>query len=73
MAYLMMIAFAIDQTQEHTSKYFELALQIKERKSYLWGKIRSLFLNFIIDSWETLYRFIIEQPKVRAASLLSSP
>lgn len=73
MAYLMMIAFAIDQTQEHTSKYFEMALQKKERKSYLWEKIRSLFLNFIIDSWETLYRFIIEQPKIRAVSLLSSP
>lgn len=73
MAYLMMIAFAIDQTQEFTSRYFELDLQKKVRKSYLWEKIRSLFFTFFIDSWETLYRFIIEQPTIRASSLLSGP
>ena len=56
--YLMKIAFALDQVQQYTSKYFELALQIEERKSYLWAKRRNLFLNFIVDSWETLYRVI---------------
>ncbi len=35
MAYLMMIAFAINQTQELTSKYVELALQKEVYKSYL--------------------------------------
>lgn len=73
MAYLMMIAFAIDQTQQHTSKYFDLALQKQVRKLYLWQKIRGLFLNFIIDSWEQLYRFIIEQPEVKLSLVLSSP
>ena len=73
MAYLMMIAFAIDQTQEHTSKYFDLALKKEVRKSYLWRKIKGLFLNFIIDSWESLYRFIIERPEIKLSSVLSSP
>jgi hypothetical protein len=74
MTYLMMIAFAIDQVQEHTSKYFELALKKEERKKYLWEKIRSLFMNFIIDSWETLYRVIIEPIKpVIAKDMLFSP
>ena len=73
MAYLMMIAFAIDQVQEHTSKYFELALKKEGRKLYLWNKITRIFLEFIIDSWETLYRVIIEPLKVDARSLLSSP
>ncbi len=73
MAYLMMIAFAVDQVQEHTSKYFELALKKEGRKLYLWEKLRATFFNFIIDSWETLYRVIIERPKIDAKSLLSSP
>ena len=73
MAYLMMIAFTIDQVQEHVSTYFKLALKREVRKAYLWEKIKSLFLNFIIDSWETLYRFIIERPTIMAASLLSGP
>ena len=74
MAYLMMIAFAIDQTQEYTSKYFELALQKEGYKSYLWRKVRGLFLHFFIDSWEHLYRAIIEPvKKVNISNLLSSP
>ena len=74
MAYLMMIAFAIDQTQELTSKYFELALQKEQRKSYLWRRIKGLFLNFFIDSWEHLYRAIIEPvKKVNISTILFSP
>ena len=73
MAYLMMIAFAIDQAQEYTSKYFDLALKKEGRKLYLWQKIRGLFLNFVIDSWEQLYRFIIERPEVKLSLVLSSP
>ena len=74
MAYLMMIAFSIDQAQEHTSKYFELALKKEVRKSYLWTKIKGLFLNFIIDSWEHLYRAIIEPVKqINVSTILLSP
>lgn len=74
MACLMMIAFAIDQAQEHTSKYFELALKKEGRKSYLWTKIRGLFLNFIVGSWEHLYRAIIEPVKeINVSTILFSP
>ncbi len=70
MAYLMMIAFAIDQVQERTSGYFELALQKSGRKLYLWKKIQGLSLHFFIDSWETLYRAIIEPIQPHAKDLL---
>lgn len=73
MAYLMMIAFAIDQTQEYTSKYFELALKKQVRKSYLWQKIKGLFCNFFIDSWEHLYRAIIEPVRVNLSTILAGP
>lgn len=69
-----MIAFATNQTQEFTSKYFELALQKEVYKSYLWRKIRGLFLNFFIDSWEHLYRAVIEPVKVvNLSNILFSP
>ena len=57
-----------------TSKYFELALKKEVRKSYLWTKIKGLFLNFIIDSWEHLYRAIIEPVKqINVSTILLSP
>lgn len=74
MVFLMFIAFAVDQVQEATSEYFARALIKEKRKSYLWRKIKSLFLNFIIDSWETLYRVIYEPINpYTAKSMLSSP
>ena len=74
MMLLMFIAFAVDQVQEATSEYFARALTKEKRKSYLWRKIKSLFLNFIIDSWETLYKVIYEPIKPHTAkSMLSSP
>jgi hypothetical protein len=73
MAYLMMIAFAIDQIQEYTSDYFKVALKKEVRRSYLWGKITGLFIHFFIDSWESLFRAIIEPFRPNLKSLLSSP
>lgn len=74
MAYLMMIAFAIDQVQEYTNKYFQLALKKEIRKSYLWQKIKGLFLNFIIDSWEVFYRALTEKVKdINISTILFSP
>ena len=74
MMMLMFIAFAVDQVQEATSKYFQQALQKTKRKMYLWKKLTSIFLNFLIDSWETLYRVIFEPKNPYAArSMLLSP
>ena len=74
MAYLMMIAFAIDQVQEYTNKYFQLALKKEVRKSYLWCKIKGLFLNFIIDSWDLFYRALTEKVKdINISTILFSP
>ena len=70
----MMIAFAIDQTQEFTSRYFDAALQKEGSRSGLWRKVKGLFLHFVINSWEHLYRAIIEPvKKVNLENLLLDP
>lgn len=58
---LMLLAFFIDQIQQRCCKDFQLALQQAERKLYLWNKLRSLALTFMMDSWETLYGIIAKR------------
>jgi hypothetical protein len=58
MAHLMMLAFLIDQIQQRSCKLFNAA--VKEAKSRLqfWRKLRSLFDNYLIPDWESLYNGI---------------
>ena len=60
MACLMMLAFLIDQIQQHTSNYFAEALKKQERKKYLYEKMFALFTTIIILDWEKFYRLLIE-------------
>ncbi len=55
MVYLMFQAFLIDQVQEFCCKYFKAALKAVKRKIVLWQRMRGLFFDFRINSWETLY------------------
>ena len=56
LAYLMFIAFSIDQIQEFACRYFRAALHKCKRKLYLWKKMQVLFSHYAIESWEQLYR-----------------
>ena len=55
LAYLMMLAFLIDQIQQHCCTLFQQAQRKAKRKSYFWEKVRGLFLHYLIPSWEALY------------------
>ena len=55
MVYLMFQAFLLDQVQEFCCKYFKAALKAVKRKIILWQRMRGLFFDFCINSWETLY------------------
>ena len=55
MVYLMFQAFLIDQVQEFCCKYFKAALKAVKRKIVLWQRLRGLFFDFLINSWETMY------------------
>ena len=54
-AYLMMLAFLIDQCQQRCCALFQAAQAKAERARYFWGRLRALFLNYECVDWETLY------------------
>ena len=57
-AYLMMLAFLIDQCQQRGCALFQAARHKAERARYFWERLRVLFLDFRLPDWETLYRAI---------------
>ena len=70
----MMLAFLIDQIQQHCCRLFQAALSAAKSKSRLWRKLRSRFDLCLIPDWETLYRSIITPtPIVLAHDTSQSP
>ena len=57
-AFLMMLAFLIDQVQQRCCAWFQAARAKEGRALYFWNTLRGLFLNFVLPDWETLYRAI---------------
>ena len=53
-AYLMNLAFFVDQLQQLCSKTFKKALARLGSKKFLWETQRGLFFNYFIDNWKTL-------------------
>ena len=53
-AYLMLLAFFVDQLQQLGCKTFKKALKQCGSRKNLWEKQRGLFFNFFITSWEDL-------------------
>ena len=54
-AYLMMLAFLIDQVQQRCCALFQAAQAKAERARYFWERLRALFLSYECADWETLY------------------
>jgi len=54
-AYLMMLAFLIDQIQQHCCELFQHAQTKAKRKRYFWEKVRGLFFHYLIPDWKALY------------------
>ena len=69
LAYLMMLAFLIDQVQQRCNKLFEKARKKAGPKCALWEAIRNLFYGFKVESMRTIYEAIAfgyEQPWLEA-------
>ena len=56
--HLMMLAFLVDQIQLRCCRLFNEARQAMYSQGALWRKMRRLFLEYLIDSWEHLYTAI---------------
>jgi hypothetical protein len=61
-AMLMMLAFFIDQIQSLCCRTFQAAKHKVKRISYLWEKLRHIFQEFLINTWEELFNYIINKP-----------
>ena len=55
-AYLMALAFLIDQVQQHCCGLFQAALAKQDRKRYFREKLCGLFFHLQLPDWETLYK-----------------
>ena len=60
LAYLLMLAFLIDQIQQRCCALFNRALEAAEGRSRFWQKIRGLFQHYVVPDWEALYRGIAD-------------
>lgn len=65
--YLMMLAFLIDQIQQHCCRLFQAAVIAAQGKSRFWRLLRSTFDICLIPDWETLYRWLIQPPGIPLA------
>ncbi len=55
----MFIMFLVDQIQELNCSLFKAARNRCHSKTTLWFKLRSLFANYFIDSWDDIWLSII--------------
>ena len=58
-AYLMLLAFLIDQVQELCCPAFQRLLKKEGRRKYAWEKMRSFFLLITAENWEFFYSCLI--------------
>ncbi len=59
-ACLMMLALLVDQVEQICDVWFQDALESMGRLKHLRERVRSLFREFVLESWEFLYRGIAE-------------
>lgn len=64
MAYLMLLAFFVDQIQGLSCQLFKAAVIKAKSKSRFWEKLRAKFTHFVIGSWDDMYLSYLHPPKI---------
>jgi hypothetical protein len=57
-AFLMMLAFLVDQVQELGCRLFQAARAHFRSRTSLWERLRALFTDYFIPDWKTLWEAI---------------
>ena len=57
-ATLMMLAFLVDQVQEHSCRLFQAARARFHSRTSLWERMRAFFTDFRLPDWTTLWEAI---------------
>ena len=55
---LLMLAFFIDQVQELCCPLFKAARAKFKSRTSLWEKIRGMFKEYLVDSWDDMFNAI---------------
>lgn len=61
-AYLMMLAFLIDQTQQLCCTFFQAAVIFQKRKIRLWERMRECFRTYVFAKWIDFFTALINDP-----------
>jgi hypothetical protein len=69
---LMFLAFLIDQVQQRCCGLFQEALKKMRRKIRFWNRLRSLFLEFYVDSWADMFAAMVTRKAMRLKDLLDT-
>ena len=69
-AYLMFIAFLIDQIQQYCCKHFKAALKQLGSRVNLWFRLRAAFFTFLIDSWDELFTLLENNFAIKASTII---
>ncbi len=64
MAYLMLLAFLIDQIQGLCCQLFKEAVIKAKSRSRFWEKLRAKFTDFLVGTWEDMYLSYLHPPKI---------
>ena len=59
----MMLAFFVDQVQEMCCGLFQAAQQKFRSRTSLWDKLKGLFKEYFVVSWENVWLAIIDGHK----------
>ena len=65
LAYLMMLAFAVDQIRQYACEYFRILWQGLGTKTKLWHAIRAAFTMIQFQTMKQLFVFVAEQYKIQ--------
>ena len=71
-AFLMMLAFAVDQAQQLACRFFQAAWSKAGSKRALWEKLRSLFNELPMDSMTMIWRAIAFGIRIEGFVILDS-
>jgi len=58
---LMFLAFFIDQAQQHCCGLFQAAVKKAGSKKRFWERLRSIFTELYIASWEDLFLWMVDR------------
>jgi hypothetical protein len=68
-AFLMMLAFLIDQIQEAACGLFQEALKSMKSRRAFWERMRNFFYMYLIDSWVDLFEAMKQRATFRGERL----